>query len=64
LRKKEKLPKPRTKDNKLVVTKLSYQKVDDFGDVLREAEFPFPSGKLTKTEVVLLDLDKVDEALI
>ncbi len=36
--------------------------VDDFGDLLRETEFPFPNGKLTMTEVVLLDVDKVKEA--
>jgi len=64
LRKKEKPPKTRTKNNKVVYTEVTYQLKDDFGDVLRKAEFPFPQGKLTKTEVVLLDLDTIEEALL
>lgn len=63
MRKKEKPPRRRVKNNKVVYTKVSYKFVDDFGDTLREAEFPFPNGKLTKTEVVALDLDQVEEAL-
>lgn len=63
MRKKVKPPKTRTKNNKVVVTEVSYQMVDDFGDVVRKTDYPFPNGKLTKTEVVLLDLDKVEKAL-
>jgi hypothetical protein len=61
---KIKEPPRRLKNNKVVTTKVTFRMVDDFGDLLRETEFPFPNGKLTKTEVVLLDLDKVKEALI
>lgn len=61
---KVKEPPRRLKNNKVVTTKVTFKMVDDFGDLLRETEFPFPNGKLIKTEVVLLDLDKVKEALL
>ena len=61
---KIKEPRRRLKNNKVVTTKVTFRMVDDFGDLLRETEFPFPNGKLTKTEVVLLDLDRAEEALI
>lgn len=64
MRKKEKPLPRRLKGSKLIATKKVYQKVDDFGEVLREADWPFPLGKETKKEIVLLDLDKLEDALV
>ncbi len=62
MRKKEKI-RTRVVDNKVVKNVVVYSMMDDDGEVIRKADFPFPNGKQTKETVVLLDLDQLEDAL-
>ena len=50
-------------DNKVVKNVVVYFMLDDDGEVVRKADFPFPNGKQTKETIVLLDLDRLEDAL-
>lgn len=63
MRVKVRPPRTRLKNNKLVTTKISYKLIDCDGEVLRVCEAPFSNGVKIKEDVVLLDFDKVEEAL-
>lgn len=58
--------KPRTfyKDGKIVKYSRYYKAYDDFGDLLRKAESPFPNSKLVKDLEVVIDFDKIEKALM
>jgi len=58
--------KPRTfyKDGKLVKYSRYYKAYDDFGDLLRKAESPFPNSRQEKELEVILDFDKFEKALL
>ena len=62
MRKKEKI-RTRVVDNKVVKNVVVYSMLDDDGEVIRKADFPFPNGKQTEEVVVLLDLDSLEDAL-
>lgn len=62
MRRKEKI-RTRVVDNKVVKSVVVYCMLDDEGEVIRKADFPFPNGKQIKELVVLLDLDHLDDAL-
>jgi hypothetical protein len=58
--------KPRTfyKDGKIVKYSRYYKAYDDFGDLLRKAESPFPNSKSVRELEVVIDLDKIEKALM
>jgi hypothetical protein len=60
---KIKPPKTFYKDGKIVKYSRYYRAYDDFGDLLRKSEFPFPNSKPVKDLEVVIDLDKVERAL-
>jgi hypothetical protein len=61
-----KIKQPRTffKDGKIVKYATYYKQYDDFGDLLRKSESKFPNSELSKDIEVVLDLDKIDDALM
>jgi hypothetical protein len=58
--------KPRTfyKDGKIVKYSRYYKAYDDFGDLLRKAESPFPNSKSVRELEVIIDFDKIEKALM
>ncbi len=58
--------KPRTfyKDGKIVKYSRYYKAYDDFGDLLRKAESPFPNSRPVKELEVIIDFDKIEKALL
>ena len=62
MRKKEKI-RTRVVDNKVVKSVVVYSMLDDDGEVIRKADFPFPNGEQTKETIVLLDLEQLEDAL-
>jgi len=58
--------KPRTfyKDGKIVKYSRYYKAYDDFGDLLRKAESPFPNSKSVRELEVVIDFDKIEKALL
>jgi hypothetical protein len=61
-----KVKPPRTfyKDGKIVKYSRYYKAYDDFGDLLRKAESPFPNSKPVKDLEVVIDFDKIEKALM
>ncbi len=61
-----KIKKPKTfyKDGKIVKYSRYYKAYDDFGDLLRKAESPFPNSKPVKDLEVVIDFDKIEKALM
>lgn len=63
---KVKVRKPRVfyKDGKIVKYSRYFKAYDDFGDLLRKAESPFPNSKSVKDLEIVIDFDKIEKALL
>jgi len=64
MRVKVKPPRTRLKDNKLITTQTTYHLMDCDGVSLRVSELPFSNSTKVKEDVVLLDFDTFEKALL